>query len=117
MVVLMQRLFRGFTGNAESPLITVLSTLAIAALFNPLRVWIQAFIDRRFFRETYDAERVLSQFAETARDEVELDVLAEQFVHVVQETVQPEQVGLWLSDAEGRAFDSSGEAGEWEIGD
>ena len=73
-----------------------LKTLAIAALFSPLRRRVQDFIDRRFYRRKYDAARVLAEFGATARDEVELDKLAGRLVEVVRETMQPERVGLWL---------------------
>ena len=77
-VVLLQRLFGSLTGpvlGEQSPLAVVVSTLAIAALFTPLRRRIQDTIDRRFFRKKYDSQRVLAQFAVTARDETDLDAL------------------------------------------
>jgi hypothetical protein len=96
-VVLLQRLFGALTGVEQSPLAVVVSTLAIAALFTPLRRRIQDAIDRRFFRKKYDAQRVLAQFAQTARDETDLDALTGELVRVVQETLQPEQVSVWLN--------------------
>ncbi|MFZ1506990.1 MAG: hypothetical protein WAV74_09400 [Anaerolineae bacterium] len=96
-VVLLQRLFGALTGVAQSPLAVVVSTLAIAALFTPLRRRLQDAIDRRFFRKKYDAQRVLAQFAQTARDETDLDALTGELARVVQETLQPERVSVWLN--------------------
>ena len=93
-IVLLQGVFDTVVG--ESPLLIVASTLLVAALFNPVRRRLQAFIDRRFFRKKYDAQQILAQFAQTARDEVEMEVLQEELLRVVQETLQPEQAGLWL---------------------
>jgi hypothetical protein len=99
-VVVIQSIFRGLAGNPESPVIIVVSTLAIAAMFNPLRIRVQHFIDRRFYRSKYDAARALDRFAQTARDEVELERLTAELLHVVQETVQPERVTVWLKTAD-----------------
>jgi hypothetical protein len=95
-VVLLQRLFGTVTGVEQSPLALVVSTLVIAALFTPLRRRIQAWIDRRFFRMKYDAEQVLARFALTARDETDLDALTAEFARVVEETMQPERVSVWI---------------------
>jgi hypothetical protein len=93
-VVLLQTFFGA--ALADSPLLIVLSTLLIAALFAPLRQRVQAAIDRRFYRQKYDAQQVLAQFAITARDETDMDKLTAELVRVVQETMQPESVSFWL---------------------
>jgi hypothetical protein len=70
--------------------------LGIAALFNPLRRRVQSFIDRRFFRSMYIAEKVLEQFAANTRHAVELEHLTDVLMDVVEQTVQPVNMGLWL---------------------
>jgi hypothetical protein len=96
-VVLLQRLFTGISGQ-QSPLAIVISTLLIAALFNPLRHQVQSVIDRRFYRKKYDAQQVLEQFAQTARDETDMDVLTAELTRVIQETMQPKSLGIWVKN-------------------
>jgi len=81
--------------NLESRNVTiVITTLAIAALFNPLRRRIQNDIDRRFYRRRYDAAKVMESFSEKLREEVDLDEMTKSILQVVEETMQPEEVGL-----------------------
>jgi len=94
-VILLQSLVTA-VGGQQTAVVTVVSTLFIAALFTPLRRRIQNDIDRRFFRKKYDAEKVVAAFGSSLREEVDLDDLQVRIVAVVEETLQPEQVVLWL---------------------
>jgi hypothetical protein len=94
-VVVLQYALRWLTGG-ESQLAIVASTLAIAALFSPLRRRVQAFVDRRFYRNKYDAQRVLDDLSARLRDETDLDRLSGDLLGAVDETVRPAHASLWL---------------------
>src|SRR5207253_8689761 len=97
LILSLQSLVHLVTGTiSEQPLVIVASTLAIAALFQPLRRRIQLGIDRRFYRRKYDAARTLAAFSATARDEVDLNQLTADIVAVVDQTLQPAHACLWL---------------------
>jgi hypothetical protein len=105
LVIGLQWLVHLVTGTiSEQPLVIVASTLAIAALFQPLRRRIQRVIDRRFYRRKYDAARIVAAFSATLRNEIDLSQLREQLITVVEETMQPSHVSLWLRppDHEGK---------------
>jgi hypothetical protein len=95
-VILLQQVLGGLTG--ESSIVIVMSTLLIAALFNPIRGRVQSFIDRRFYRQKYDSALALEGFTVASRREVELERLTEQMVGLVEQTVQPEEVWIWMRD-------------------
>jgi hypothetical protein len=102
LVFVLQFLLQKLTGQvSNSPFVTVGSTLAIAALFQPVRRSIQSVIDRRFYRRKYDAVKTVEAFSVTLRSEVDLSQLREQLLNVVQETMQPAHVSLWLRSSQG----------------
>ena len=103
-VILLQQVFASVTGQ-RSEIITIVSTLAIAAMFVPLRNRVQNAIDKRFNRKKYDAAQVLQKFAETVRDETDLDKLNAELLNVVNETMQPKSVSLWLRQEQRRKQD------------
>jgi hypothetical protein len=95
-VVVLEGILRPITGEGSNQLVTVISTLTIAASFAPLRRRVQSAIDRRFYRSRYNAARTLEAFSAGLRDEVDLNTLSGRLVSVVDETMQPENVVLWI---------------------
>ncbi len=97
-VVVLQGTFRTLIGQ-ESQLAIVASTLSVVALFTPVRRRVQAIVDRRFYRRKYNAAQTLTAFSATVRDETDLDKLTDELLAVVEKTMQPARVSLWLRDS------------------
>ena len=95
-IIVLQQIFAALTRSGQNEIVTVISTLVIAALFVPLRYRIQNAIDKRFYRKKYDAQQVLTKFAETVRDETDLEKLTAELLNVVNETMQPKNASVWL---------------------
>jgi hypothetical protein len=98
-IIALQALLRELF-NQTSDVAIIVSTLVIAALFQPLRRRIQSVIDRRFYRRKYNAARTLAAFTATLQNEVDLNQISEDIIAVVQETMQPSHVSLWLRNTE-----------------
>src|SRR6266550_378645 len=106
LVFVFGSLLRAFLGQQQNPLVIVASTLVIAALFQPLRHGVQRVIDRRFYRRKYDAAKTVEAFSTTLRNEVDLEQMSEHLIAVVQDTMQPSHVSLWLRKSTSKASPS-----------
>ena len=89
-----QVIFGAFSGRSSSPIIIVISTLTIAAIFNPLRHRIQEFIDKRFYRQKYNAEQAIARFADIARNQTDLEAVSDELRSIIQTSLQPEHLSL-----------------------
>jgi hypothetical protein len=101
-VLVLQRLFESITGQTSS-IVSIISTLAIAALFTPLRRRIQSNIDRVFFRKQYDTEQAVAAFSASVREDVDLEEISAQFTGIIHTALQPEYLSLWLCRQSGSA--------------
>lgn len=101
LVVVLQWVVRTLTGQSQNQLITVVTTLAIAALFSPLGNRVQSLMYQRFYRRKYNAQHVLAELAATSRDETHIGKLTARLAEVIDETLQPEKVNAWLKSAAG----------------
>ena len=96
-VLALQAFFFWFTDQERSNIAIVISTLVIATLFSPIRSWVQNLIDRRFFRARYDADQAISSFLADMSQEVDLHQIVARTEQVVEETLQPQDVFVWLA--------------------
>lgn len=101
-VLVLQQLFAKLIGSGQSEIVTVLSTLAITGLFVLLRNGLQTMINKHFNRKEYDAQQVLNDFAGTVRDETDLEKLTRRLMEVVDQTMQPKSVSVWLKKEENK---------------
>jgi hypothetical protein len=97
-IVFLQVVSQLIIGQNQPPVVTVVSTLTIAALFAPIRRRIQTFIDSRFYRRKYDAEKTLANFAAVTRNQIDLNELSAVLLVIVEEAMQPEHLSLWLTE-------------------
>jgi hypothetical protein len=95
IVLALQKIFVLATGQ-RSAIVSIVSTLVIAAMFTPMRQRMQLYIDRVFFRNTYNAEQAIQTFNASVREDVDLEEISAQFVGIVRSTLQPEYLSLWL---------------------
>jgi hypothetical protein len=93
-------LVRAVSSQESNNAAVAVSTLAVAALFGPLRTRLQSFIDKRFYRRKYDAQQILAEFSATLRDQVDLEALGAEVAGVVSRTMQPSYISLWLRPAD-----------------
>jgi hypothetical protein len=106
IVVVMQRLFNRFTGGSSLAVAT--STLAVFVAFIPVRRWIQDFVDRRFYRHRYDAQKTIEAFSTRLRHELDMQALTGELRSAVSATMQPASVSLLLKNP-----DEGGLAWQW----